>query len=76
MEHRIKHILKTKHMKIISMESTVDFKINFQFQSAETVKVEAQEINNIIIYKSLLSAQFFAGISKSGFLSWKNLNII
>lgn len=46
------------------MENTVDFKISFQFQSAETVKVKAQGIYNILIYRSLLSAWFFAGINK------------
>lgn len=42
MEQRIKFILKGRGMKIISMENAVDFKTNFQVQSAETVKVEAK----------------------------------
>lgn len=31
MEQRIKYILKAKDIKIISIENTADFKINFQF---------------------------------------------
>jgi len=31
MKERIKCILKARSLKIISMESAVDFKINFQF---------------------------------------------
>lgn len=64
MEQRIRCILKARGIKIISMENAVDFKINFQFQSAETVKVEAQGTSNIIIYTALGTTYFFAGINK------------
>lgn len=43
MEQRIKYILEARDIKIISMENTVDFKINFSSSQLKQSKLRHEE---------------------------------